>query len=139
MADQPTDHEHGIPAKREGDRLEHESALIDRRPREQKRDLATWSLWALGVVAGAAAFDLGLFIYASITDRHFTFLPYLLFAGIGAGVLPGILPYLSLARSDGADAGVVRRRGRRGQADAPVEGAQAVDTGRAPDESDRNA
>jgi hypothetical protein len=138
MANDETGHQHGIPARREEDRLEHESAIVDQRPREKKRDLATWSLWALGVVAGAAAFDLGLFIYGSIADRHFTFLPYLLFAAIGAGVLPGILPYLSLARSDGADASIVRSRGRRGQADAPVEGAQAADTGHAPDETGTN-
>jgi hypothetical protein len=59
MANDETGHQHGIPARREEDRLEHESAIVDQRPREKKRDLATWSLWALGVVAGAAVFDLG--------------------------------------------------------------------------------
>jgi hypothetical protein len=133
MANEQTDHEHGIPAKHEGDRLQHESTLVDQRPREKRRDLATWGLWALGVVAGGAIFALGLFIYASVAGRHYSAFPYLLFAAIGAGVLPGILPYLSLARSDGADASIVRSRGRRGQADAPVEGAQAVDLGRVDD------
>jgi hypothetical protein len=138
MAHDQTGHEHGIPAKHEGDRLEHESTLVDQRPREKKRDAATWGLWALGVVAGGAAFALGLFIYALVADRHYSVFPYLLFAAIGAGVLPGILPYLSLARSDGADAGIVRSRGRRGQADAPVEGAQAVDSERLADEAGPN-
>jgi hypothetical protein len=129
MATDPKAHEHGIPAKQAGDRLEHESAVVDQRPREKKRDLATWGLWALGVVAGGAIFALGLFIYAAVTGHHYSAFPYLLFAAIGAGVLPGIFPYLSLARSDGADASIVRSRGRRGQADTPIEGAQAVDTG----------
>jgi hypothetical protein len=130
MGDDPRRHEHGIRTRYEGDRLEHESAIVDQRPREKKRDLATWGLWALGMVAGAAAFALGLAIYAAIAGRHYSAFPYLLVAAIGAGVLPGILPYLSLARSDGADAGIVRSRGRRGQADTPVEGAQAVDAER---------
>jgi hypothetical protein len=129
------EHEYGIPAKQPGDRLQHESSLIDQRPREKKRDAATWGLWALGVVAGGAVFALGLGIYAVVADRHFGVLAYLLFAGIGAGVLPGIFPYLSLARSDGADAGIVRSRGRRGQADTPIEGAQAADTGRPPQDT----
>ncbi len=130
MADDSRRHEHGIRARHEGDRLEHESAITDQRTREKKRDLATWGLWALGVVAGGAAFALGLYVYASIAGNHYSAFPYLLVAAIGAGVLPGILPYLSLARSDGADAGIVRSRGRRGQADTPVEGAQAVDVER---------
>jgi hypothetical protein len=129
MTADPSEHQHGIPARQAGDRLTHEGALIDQRPREKKRDLATWGLWAMGVVAGAIAFALGLWIYALIADRHYSAFPYLLVAAIGGGVLPGILPYLSLARSDGTDASVVRSRGRRGQADTPVEGAQAVDTG----------
>jgi hypothetical protein len=131
MASDPPDHEHGRPVKQPGDRLERESTLVDRRPREKKRNAATWGLWATGVVAGGAVFALGLWIYALIADRHYSAFPYLLVAAIGAGVLPGILPYLSLARSDGADAGVIRNRGRRGHADTPIEGAQAVDTGRA--------
>jgi hypothetical protein len=138
MANGQTGHQHGIPAKHEGDRLQHESTLVDRRSREKKRDLATWGLWALGVVAGGAAFALGLFIYASIAGRHYSAFPYLLVAAIGAGVLPGILPYLSLARSDGADASIVKSRGRQGHADTPVEGAQAVDTERMADEAGQN-
>jgi hypothetical protein len=113
-----------------GDRLEHESKLIDPRRREKKRDLATWGLWSLGAVCGAGLFSFGFWIYATITGTHHSVFPYLLLAAIGAGVLPGLLPYLSLARSDGADANVVQQRGRRGRADAPVEGAEAVDTGR---------
>jgi hypothetical protein len=123
------------PAKQAGDRLDHESTIADQRPREKKRDAATWGLWALGVVVGGAVFALALFVYASVAGRDYSVFPYLLVAAIGAGVLPGILPYLSLARSDGADATIVRSGGRRGQADTAIEGAQAVDAGRTADES----
>jgi hypothetical protein len=42
----------------------------------------------------------------------------------------GILPFLTLARQDGTDAEIVRRR-RPGRADAPIEGAEAIDEGHA--------
>jgi hypothetical protein len=129
MSNDQTGHEHGIPVKHAGDRFQHESALVDQRPREKKRDLATWGLWTFGVIAGGATFALGLFVYALVAGRHYSAFPYVLVAAIGAGVLPGLLPYLSLARSDGADANIVKGRDRRGRADAPIEGAQAVDTG----------
>jgi hypothetical protein len=136
MASDPTDHQHGIPIKQPGDRLERESTLIDQRPREKRRNVATWGLWGIGIIAGGAVFALGLWIYALIAGRHYSAFPYLLVAAIGAGVLPGILPYPSLARSDGADADIVRHRGRPGQADAPIEGAQAVDSRRSADPAD---
>ncbi len=41
----------------------------------------------------------------------------------------GLLPFLSLARQDGEDAAIVRSR-RAGAADAPIEGAEAIDEGR---------
>jgi hypothetical protein len=57
-------------------------------------------------------------------------LVYVVAAVIGSGVGMGLLPFLSLARQDGADAEIVRNR-RPGRADAPIEGAEAIDEGRA--------
>lgn len=122
------EHQPGEPIRQPGERLEHEVGLTDPRPRERKRDRATFGLIFLGAVGGAGIFALGVWIAAMLVDQHYSPFVYLLVGAIGAAVVPGILPYLSLARADGADAEVVRERGRRGRADAPVEGAQSVDT-----------
>jgi hypothetical protein len=125
-----SDRDHGSASPDSDGRLRHEPGLVDPKPRERRWTLATGGLWVLGVVAGAALFALCLWISALVFDQHYSVLAYLIVAGIGAGALPGLLPYIAVARADGEDAEIVKRRTGRGTADAPVDGAEAVDTGR---------
>ena len=80
-------------------------------------------------MSGAVLFAVGAWLLGTIADRHYSALVYIVAAAIGAAALAGILPYLSLARSDGADASTVRRRASGG-ADTPEDGAEAADQGR---------
>jgi hypothetical protein len=130
MSDERTEGEHGLPAEQPDKRLAHETTLIDQRPREKQRDLAFVSLIGLGSVAGAGVGALAVWVLAEIVGQHYSPFVYIVVAVIFAGAVPAIVPYLSLARSDGADAGIVRSRGRRGAADTPLEGAQALDEAR---------
>jgi hypothetical protein len=127
MERERADGEHGIPVRPAGERLEHEGTLIDQRPREKRRDATFFALVGLGMVLGAVVGLLGVWVLAEIVGKHYSPFVYVVVAVIGAGVAPAITPYLSLARSDGADATTVKSRGRRGQADTPIEGAEAVD------------
>jgi hypothetical protein len=111
-------------------RMDNEPRLDDPRPREQRRNRISLGLLTAGLVLGAAAFALALWILSLIFDQHFGAVVYLIVAFVGGGVGMALLPYLTLARQDGRDAGIVRQR-RRGRADAPIEGAEAVDAGRA--------
>src|ERR1700712_2777403 len=115
MADERVEGEHGIPVGAPGARLQTAGRVFDQRPREQKRDLSFLGLLALGIAMGAGISALAVWVLAEIVGQHYSAFVYILVAAVGAGVLPGLTPYLSLARSDGADAGAVRWRGRRGQ------------------------
>jgi hypothetical protein len=130
MSNERTEGEHGLPVQPPDSRLAHETTLIDQRPRERRRDRAFFSLVGLGMVGGAGAGALVVWVLAEIVGQHYSPFVYIVVAVIFAGVVAGIVPYLSLARSDGADAGAVASRGRRGAADAPLEGAQAADDAR---------
>jgi hypothetical protein len=130
MADDRVEGEHGIPVRARDARLQNEATIFDQRPREQKRDLAFLGLLAVGIAAGAGISALAAWVLAEIVGQHYSPFVYVVVAAVGASVLPGLTPYLSLARSDGADAGTVRWRGRRGQADTPIEGAEAADLAR---------
>jgi hypothetical protein len=77
-------------------------------------------------VSGAGLFALGVWLFGTLAGHHYSTLAYIVGAVIGAAVLAGILPYFALERSDGADASIVRQRAS-GNADAPVEGAEAAD------------
>jgi hypothetical protein len=92
-----------------------------------RRNHATASLLAGGFVSGASLFALAVWVVSMIVGRHYSALVYVVAGVIGGGVGMGLLPYVSLVRSDGADAEIVASRGRRGRADAPIEGAEAVD------------
>ena len=100
-------------------------------PRRERNHRAL-HLLAIGMTAGFALFAAGVWVASLIGDRHFPVIAYLVVGVIGSGIGLVLLPYIALARSDGEDAGIVRRRSRRGRADAPVEGAEAADEGRAP-------
>lgn len=128
MSRQQLEDDYGSPVQRPGERLEHESRLGDPRSRERRRDLTAVELLGLGAVSGAGLFALGAWLLAMIADRHYSALVYIIAAAIGAAALAVILPYLSLARSDGADASIVRRRASGG-ADTPADGAEAADQG----------
>jgi hypothetical protein len=117
---------------REPDRLQHETRLIDPDPRERKWELETWTLWVLGGLAGAALFALGLWVFGLIFDDGYSGWAYVIVAGIGAGVGAGLLPYVAVERADGDDEEIAEGNGR-GSADAPVEGAEALDRERMPD------
>jgi hypothetical protein len=132
MSSQQFDANGGDGARKPGDRMEHEPRVGDPRPREVKRNHTAFGLLALGFVVGAALFALGVWIVSLIADRHYSTLVYIVAAVIGGGIGLGLFPYVSLARSDGADASIVKNRGRRGRADAPIEGAEAIDEGRVP-------
>jgi hypothetical protein len=111
-------------------RMENEPKLDDPRPREQRRNRHSLALLSGGLVLGAAAFAVALWIIAMIVDQHYSALVYIIVAVVGGGVGMAILPFLSLARQDGRDAEIVKRR-RPGPADAPIEGTEAIDEGRA--------
>jgi hypothetical protein len=111
-------------------RLENEPKLQDPRPREKARNRSSLALLSGGALLGAAAFALAVWIIGMIVGDSYSLLVYLVAAVVGGGVGMGLLPYLALERQDGADAEIVRNR-RPGRADAPIEGAEAIDEGRA--------
>jgi hypothetical protein len=111
-------------------RLENEPTLQDPRPREKTRNRSSLALLSAGALLGAAVFALAVWIIGMILGASYSLLVYLVAAVVGGGVGMGLLPFLSLARQDGADAEIVRNR-RPGRADAPIEGAEAIDEGRA--------
>jgi hypothetical protein len=137
VSSQQFDREHGEAARKPGDRMLHESKVGDQRPRERRRDRVAAHLLAAGATGGAALFAVAVWIVSLIDGIGYSALVYIVAAVIGGGVGLAILPFISLARSDGADAETVRHRGRRGRADAPVEGAEAIDDARAPRSSNR--
>lgn len=110
--------------------MANEPKLTDQRPQERRRARNSLRLLIGGLVLGAAGFALVLWIIAMIVDQHYSALIYVLVAVIGGAVGMGILPLLSAAHHDGQDAGIVEQR-RPGRADAPIEGAEAIDEGRA--------
>ncbi|MEO9175256.1 MAG: hypothetical protein ABI317_07045 [Gaiellales bacterium] len=139
MSSQQFDGEHGEPARKPGDRMLHESKAGDQRPRERRRDHVAAGQLVGGAVGGAVLFVLVVVIVRLIHGAGYSPLVYIVAAVVGGGAGMVILPYLSLARADGADANVVRNRAPRGQADTPIEGAEAVDDGhplRAPGQRD---
>ena len=111
-------------------RLENEPRLQDPRPREKTRNRSSLALLSAGALLGAAVFALAVWIIGMILGASYSLLVYLVAAVVGGGVGMGLLPFLSLARQDGTDAAIVRNR-RPGRADAPIEGAEAIDEGRA--------
>jgi hypothetical protein len=111
------------------ERMQHESRIGDQRPRERRRNRATGVLLAGGAVSGAVLFAVVVLIVRLIHGSGYSPLVYVVAAVVGGAIGLAILPYISLERADGADADAVRRRGRRGRADAPVEGAEATDAG----------
>jgi hypothetical protein len=111
-------------------RLENEPRLQDPRPREKTRNRSSLLLLSAGALLGAAVFALAVWIIGMILGASYSLLVYLVAAVVGGGVGMGLLPFLSLARQDGTDAEIVRNR-RPGRADAPIEGAEAIDEGRA--------
>jgi hypothetical protein len=113
-----------------GRRLETEPRLQDPRPREKRRNRRSLGLLSGGALVGAAVFALGVWIVSLVSGHGYALLAYFVAAAIGSGVGLGLLPYLTLARQDGTDATIVEQR-RQGPADAPIEGAEAIDEGRA--------
>ncbi len=109
------------------DRLAHESRLEDQRPREKKRTRVTALLFVSGFAVGALLLVLVAWVASSMTDSDASLVVYLVAAFVGGGIGAALLPYVSLARADGDDAAIVRDRDRTGRADAPIEGAEAVD------------
>jgi hypothetical protein len=113
--------------RREGERLAHESTFVDHRPREQRRLWMFGSMLAGGFVAGAAAGAIATWIVAMLNSTSYSVLTYVVVAAVMGGVCLAIVPFLSLARADGADADIVRARRLSGSADTPVDGAAAID------------
>jgi hypothetical protein len=111
-------------------RLENEPKLQDPRPRERKRNRSSLALLSAGALIGAAIFAIGVWIVGMVADNGYSTIVYVIAAVIGGGVGMGLLPFLALARQDGRDAEIVKSR-RPGPADAPIEGAEAIDEGRA--------
>jgi hypothetical protein len=111
-------------------RMENEPRLDDPRPREHRRNRSSLGLLGAGLVLGAGLCALALWIVAMIVDQHYSAIVYIIVAFVGGGVGMGLLPFLALARQDGRDAAIVKQR-RPGRADAPIEGAEAIDEGRA--------
>jgi MFS family permease len=124
--------DHGERVRRAGERLAHESTLVDPRPRETRRTKAFGSLLAGGFVVGAVAGAIATWIVALIAGDHFSVLTYLIVAAVMGGVAMAIVPFISLARADGHDADIVRTRRMTGGADAPLDGAQSVDNDASP-------
>ena len=108
----------------------NEPTLQDPRPREQRRNRNSLRLLAGGALLGAAIFAVAVWIVGTIVGDGYSPLVYVVAAVVGGGVGMGLLPFLSLARQDGRDAEIVKNR-RPGRADAPIEGAEAIDEGRA--------
>lgn len=112
------------------ERVGNEPKLQDPRPHEQRRNKSSLRLLSAGALLGAAIFAIAVWIVTLITDSGHTALVYIVAAVVGGGVGMGLLPFVSLAAQDGEDARIVGNR-RPGRADAPIEGAEAIDEGRA--------
>jgi hypothetical protein len=108
----------------------NEPTLQDPRPRERRRTRSSLGHLAGGALLGAGLFALVAWGISTVTDDGFPVILYLIALVVGSGVGLGILPFLSFARQDGTDAKIVKRR-TPGPADAPIEGAEAIDEGRA--------
>jgi hypothetical protein len=104
--------------------------LQDPRPREQARSKRSLRLLAGGATLGAVLFAVVVQAISRVAHDHYSAIVYIVAAIIGGGVGMGLLPFLTLARQDGEDAAIVAAR-RPGPADAPIEGAEAIDEGRA--------
>jgi hypothetical protein len=128
MSSQPPDQIDG-PREAIG-RMDNEPKLDDPRPREHRRNKSSLGHLLAGMVLGAAIFAVVLWIIAMLVDQHYSALVYIIVAVVGSGVGLALLPFLSLARQDGRDAEIVNQR-RPGRADAPIEGAEAIDEGHA--------
>jgi hypothetical protein len=85
-----------------------------------------------GAVIGPLAFAAGVWIVGTITGHNWSLDVYLIAAVLGIGIGMGLVTYVSLAWQPDDDDVAAGLRGRRGRADAPLEGAEAVDEGRAP-------
>jgi hypothetical protein len=121
-----------------GERMQHESRVGDQRPRERWRNRIAGRLLVGGAVGGAAVFAVVVLIVRLIHGAGYSPLVYIVAVLVGGSIGVAILPLFALERSDGADADIVRERGRRGQADAPLEGAEEADHGpalRPPDQT----
>jgi MFS family permease len=119
--------DHGAPTRREGERLAHESTFVDHRPRERRRTAVFSTLHMGGFALGAGIGLIGTYVATLIADQHYSFLTYLIVAVVMGGVGMALTPFVSLARADGHDADVVRARRMTGSADAPLDGAEAID------------
>jgi hypothetical protein len=111
-------------------RMENEPKIESRNPRERRRNRVSLAHLSGGMVTGAAIFAGILAIIAQLVGQHYGAWTYVIIAIVGSGVGSGIAPLLALARQDGTDNDVVSDR-RPGRADAPIEGAEAIDEGRA--------
>jgi hypothetical protein len=111
-------------------KMANDPRLDDPGPREHRRNRHSLGLLTGGMVLGAGLFALVLWIIAMSASQHYSAVAYVVVAAVGAGVGAALMTYLTLERQDGRDAEIVKRR-RRGRADAPIEGAEAVDEGRA--------
>ncbi len=109
---------------------QYQHKLQDVRPRERRRDTHSLRLLLGGALLGAIVFALGVFVVGTIAGGGYPPVVYAVAAVIGGGLGMGLLPFVSLARQDGEDAAIVANR-RPGPADAPIEGAEAIDEGRA--------
>jgi H+/Cl- antiporter ClcA len=109
-------------------------ALVDPRPREVRRTLTLGALIVIGAVVGAVVALIAFAIIDAVRSAHHSWWWWVSAPIAGAVVGALIVPQFKNARDDGSDAAIVgyrtRRRGR-GEADAPLEGAQEADrTGR---------
>jgi hypothetical protein len=109
---------------------QYQRQLQDPRPREQARSKSSLRLLAGGALLGAALFAIVVLAVSRVSGDGYPAIVYIVAAVIGGGVGMGLLPFISLARQDGEDAAIVADR-RPGPADAPIEGAEAIDEGRA--------
>jgi hypothetical protein len=108
--------------------LANEPKLGDQRPRERVRDRRTLRSVAIGAPVGAVLFVIAVWLISLVGSGHPSALIYVGAAVIGAAVGPVLLPFVTLARADGADADIVAARTPAGsRADAPLEGAQEAD------------
>ena len=99
--------------------LDHEPKLQDPRPRERRRSRSSLRHLAGGALLGAAIFALVAWGISMVTDDGYPVILYLIALVVGAGVGMALLPFLSLARQDGTDAGIVKRRPSGAQSPCP--------------------
>jgi hypothetical protein len=85
-----------------------------------------------GAVAGPILFAAGAWLVGTITGHNWSLDVYLIAAVLGVGIGMGLVTYMSLAFQPDDDDVAAGLRHRRGRADAPIEGAEAVDEGRTP-------